>query len=232
MTHLNNSMFKLLSCILLILLFTACSDSEDPINTEVVLLLIDEESIDNDNQPNNFSAIEVNDQLAEIGLRTELQYFKEHPGEIIDLYTGQIGDEGWFALKNIPENWKSAGPTSNGSNNFLTSGPGLGTPNTNNDREAFLDAIGEVTPLRATGLAMLKGKTVIAVVYDNDIAINYAPLTGSLKGANLGMIAFDVVDVSQRNNGSSSSLPVVQIRIRDLNEVNSMPLVLFSNPPN
>jgi hypothetical protein len=32
------------------------------------------------------------------------------------------------------------------------------------------------------------------VVYDGNIGINYSPLTGNLMGANLGIVAFDVLD--------------------------------------
>src|SRR5690606_8493077 len=103
-------------------------------------------------------------------------------GSTITLYTGEVGDEGWFALKTIPEAWKTAGPTSNGTENFLAAGPGLGS---GNDKEALLDNVPDITPLRAAGLKMLVGKTIIAVVYDSDISMNYGPLRGNLKGANL-----------------------------------------------
>jgi len=68
----------------------------------VVFLVIGEDSIDNGNPPNNFSAVDVNDQLAAIGLRAPLRWFQENVGRTIDPYTGQVGDEGWFALKIVP----------------------------------------------------------------------------------------------------------------------------------
>jgi hypothetical protein len=200
-------------------------------NTEAVFLLIDEESIDNGNEPNNFSETDVNDQLADIGLRQSLEYFADNVGKTINLYTGQVGDEGWFALKTIITPWKETGPTTNGLENYLTPGPSLGASVPDDGREVLLDEIPNVTPLRATGLKMLEGKTVLAVVYDSDISVNYDPLEGNLQGANLGRVAFDVISVKQRTDGSTSSLPVVTIRIRSVEEVAALSLKLFSNAP-
>ncbi|MBL7767720.1 MAG: hypothetical protein JNK20_02050 [Flavipsychrobacter sp.] len=194
-----------------------------------VLLVIDEESIDNGNQPNNFSERDVNDQIATVGQRSTLRYFQSNVGKSINLYTGEVGDEGWHALKTIPNSWKTAGPTSNGSQNFLKAGPGLGGGN--DDREVLLDKIPNLTPLRATGLKMLIGQTVLAVVYDSDISINYGPLNGNLQGANLGMVALKVEQVTKRTDGSSGSLPVVKVKILSVESVKALPLKLFSNAP-
>ena len=65
-------------------------------NTTAIFLLIDEESIDNGNEPNNFSDTDVNHSIADIGLRQPLRYFRDNVGKTIDLYTGQVGDEAWF----------------------------------------------------------------------------------------------------------------------------------------
>jgi hypothetical protein len=212
---------------------TACERQNNPDNvsdgSSPVFLIIDEESIDNGNEPNNFSANDVNDQLAAVGLRQQLRYFQENIGKTIDLYTGQVGDEGWHALKTIPSSWISTGPTPNGARNFLQAGPKLGGGG--DDKEVLLDKIPDVTPLRATGLTMLIGKTVLAVVYDSDISINYSPLNGNLQGANLGIVAFDVLAVSQRTNGSTSSLPKVTVRIRNAAQTANGALQLFSNAP-
>jgi len=111
----------------LLLAFSACDDdavlpsdeNNVPVTdeTSAIFLLIDEESIDNGNEPNDFSETDVNDQIAEVGLRKPLQFFEANIGQTIELYTGQVGDEGWFALKTIPNSWKSAGPTNNGTQN-------------------------------------------------------------------------------------------------------------------
>ncbi len=197
--------------------------------TESVLLVIDEESIDNGNQPNNFSETDVNDQLARVGLRQTLKYFKDNTGKTIDLYSGEVGDEGWHALKTIPNSWKSAGPTAKGSLNFLLAGPGLGGGE--DGPEVLLDKIPDVTPLRARGLKMLTGKTILAVVYDGDVSINYGPLNANLQGANLGIVALEVVGVKKRTDGSSGSLPIVTVRIVSVDAAAAAPLKLFSNAP-
>lgn len=198
-------------------------------NDHAVFLIIDEESIDNGNEPNNFSEVDVNDQIAEVGQRSALEYFQSNVGKNIDLYTGEVGDEGWYALKTIPSSWADAGPSDVGLQNYLVPGPGLGAGD--DDREVLLDKIPDVTPLRAAGLSMLKGQTILAVVYDSDISINYSPLNGNLMGNNLGLVAFDVLEVTERKDGSTSSLPRVTIRVRDVEQILAMPHVLFDNAP-
>lgn len=183
-----------------------------------VFLVIDEDSIGNGSAPNFFSDVEVNDDIADIGLRTQLPFFAANVGARITLHTGEVGDEGWFALKTMPDFWADAGPTNDWLCNFVLAGPGLGTEDENGDREALLGKIPDVTPLRASGLAMLEGQRVCAVVFDSDISINYDPLDGSLKGANLGVVAFKVISVTARTDGSDSSLPEVVIEILDADE--------------
>ena len=109
----------------------------------------------------------------------------------------------------------------------LPVGDGLGS---GDDPEALLDKILDVTPLRATGLKLLEGEKVCAVVYDSDISINYDPINGSLKGANLGTVAFEVLAVTQLDGFSDSSLPEVEIEILDADEV-CEDLVLFEDAP-
>ena len=157
-----------------------------------IFLVIDEDSIDNGNPPNFFSDVDVNDDIADIGLRTQLPFFAANVGNIITLHTGEVGDEGWFALKTIPDSWDAAGPD-DGLRNYLNAVDGLGS---GNNPEDLLDKIPDVTPLQATGLSDLVGEYVCAVVYDSDISINYDPLDGSLKGANLGIVAFEVLSVT------------------------------------
>ncbi len=230
--HVLSSVFFIAA----LLLAPACNNDDEAPGTpsgatNAILLIIDEESIDNGNPPNDFSEVDVNDQLADVGLRQPLRYFQDNVGKTIDLFTGQVGDEGWHALKTIPSSWISAGPAGNGARNYLAPGPGLGAAVPDDGREVLLDEIPDVTPLRATGLSMLIGSTVLAVVYDSDISINYSPLEGNLQGANLGLVAFEVLEVRERAEGSTSSLPRVTIRIRDVNEVSGLELMLFSNAP-
>ncbi|WP_228779875.1 hypothetical protein [Aquiflexum lacus] len=227
--------YSVYSLLVFILLGSCMPGSEDDNgpnpNDFVVFLVIDEDSIDNDSEPNNFSETDVNNNIARIGQREQLKFFTENVGKTIELYTGEVGDEGWFALKSIPNRWINAGPTDNGLQNFLVPGPGLGAPNMDDDREVLLDEIPDVIPLRATGLRMLVGYKVLAVVYNSDISVNYSPLEGNLQGANLGMVAFEVMSVSQRTDGSDSSLPAVSIRILDVPALSDFGRVLFSNAP-
>ena len=122
-------------------------------------------------------------------------------GDTIILFTGEVGDEGWFGLTSIPDAWADAGPTGDGLRNYvgemdsdgnIVIGDGLGV---GEDPEALLDNIPGVTPLRATGLESLVGQQVCAVVQDSDVSINYDPLNGSLKGDSLGRVAFRVLSV-------------------------------------
>ncbi|MFO7721011.1 MAG: hypothetical protein R6W85_11285 [Gillisia sp.] len=239
--------FQIALTIILMIGFSGCENDDDFINetdnvivdtgdngnnspgpaTTAVFLVIDEESIDNGNEPNNFSESDVNDNLAEIGLRQTLRFFRDNIGEEIVLYTGQVGDEGWFALKTIPNSWINAGPTGSGLRNFLLAGPGLG----GNEDDDLLDEVNDVIPLRAKGLAMLTGQTVIALVYDSDISINYDPIEGNLQGENLGVVAFKVLSVARRINGSDSDLPSVRIKILNADEIKELKLNLFSNVP-
>lgn len=235
------NVFAIIGIFLLSAAFVSCDEDDGdfgsknggPLGTNPILLVIDEDAIDNGNEPNDFSATDVNDQLAEVGERRQLKYFAENKGRTLELYTGEAGDEGLYALKTIPNSWKSAGPTNNGAINYVNAGPGLGSGmnGTDDDREVLLDKIPDVTPLRATGLKMLVGKTILAVVYDGDVSINYSPLNGNLQGANLGLVAFRVTGVTQRFDGSDSSLPKLSLVILDTEDINLADLHLFSNAP-
>jgi hypothetical protein len=184
------------------------------------MLVIDEDSIDNGSPPNHFSAQDVNDQVADIGLRSPLPALAgANVGRTYTLFTGQVGDEAWFALTHEPASWAAAGPTGDALRNFRLAGPGLGSPDANGDRESLLDKVRGVTPLRATGLAMLVGRQVCAVVYDGDVGINYVSLNGDLstegtkKGSNLGIVAFKVLSAIQLTGYSSGALPKVDVRV-------------------
>ena len=184
------------------------------------LLVLDEDAIDDGCSINRFSRRDVNDANAAVGLRSVLPWFAAHPGQELVLPSGEVGDEGWFALKTIRVAWRNAGPDKeDGLRNYLEAGPGLGSPDAKGNRESLLDKVPEVTPLRATGLARLEGKSVCAVVMDGDVRINYSPLTGTLKGPNLGKVAFQVLSVGSASRHSDSRLPEVKVRILDAEAV-------------
>ena len=71
-------------------------------------------------------------------------------------------------------------------------GPGLGSPDDNGDREALLNGVPNVVPIRADGLQMLVGRTVCAIVYSGAITVTS---TANLQGPTLGRIAFSVVSL-------------------------------------
>jgi len=206
-------------------------------NAPPVFLVIDEDSIDNGIAPTFFEGDDVNEDDAEVGVRTQLPFFADNVGEMITLHTGEVGDEGWFALTKIPADWEAGGVP--GLTNFLLPGPGLGDESDELGPEDLLDKIPDVTPLRFTGLNDLVGRTVCAVVYDSDISINYDPLDGSLKGANLGTVAFEVNSVTAvagTDDFSDSSLPKVEITILDAKNIDGDgacegPLALFTDAP-
>ncbi len=194
----------------------------------VTFILIDDDSIDNGNPPNFFSSADVNDDIADIGLRTQLRFFASNVGLSVVLHTGVVRNEGWFALESIPDSWDSAGPTADGLRNYVgrpseqfphSVGPGLGTADANGDRESLLDKIPGVTLLRTAGLQALTGKRVCAVVFDGNISMNYDPLNGSLKGANLGTVAFEVISVTPSTGSSTLALPEVEVQILDAEDV-------------
>ena len=197
-------------------------------------LIMDEDSIDNTNPgyylpPNTgkgdngqpFTDSDVNDNIAKVGLRTPLSFFNNPAnfGRKIVIRSGQVGDEALFAPKVIPDSWRDTGPTNDGLINYIGKpcqpfphnvGEGLGQ---GDDPEALLDKIPLVTPLRATGLSMLIGKTICALVYDGDVSINYGPLTGNLQGANLGVVAFKLLEVKKAIDFSDSTLPLLTVQI-------------------
>ncbi len=69
------------------------------------------------------------------------------------------------------------------------------------------------------------------MVFDSDISINYDPLDGSLKGANLGTVAFEVLSVTALTGFSGSSLPEVDIRILNAAQICDGSLRRFTAAP-
>ncbi len=200
-----------------------------------VLLVIDKDSIDDGKAPNFFSGLQVNNDVAAIGARAQLRFFHDQVGQTITLATGQIGGEGWLALKTIPLSWAQAGgvagyvgdPTANPEDPAPHgTGPGLGAPDANGDPDSLLKSVPNVTPLRATGLNNLIGREVCAVVYDNQVGIDYDQQTGKLKGKNLGTVAFQV---SVAEVYSAPALPNVEVRIRDARTVCKGPFALLTD---
>ena len=83
--------------------------------------------------------------------------------------------------------------------NFVLAGPGVGSPDENGDRESLLQAVPNVVPVRADGLALLVGRTVVRVIYANDVVTNNG--SANLSGPTLGRVAFKVVSVRPGSRG-------------------------------
>lgn len=211
-----------------------CFPEEAPASP--LFLVADEEVFGKGDPPNYFNNNELNHDDVKLAQRTPLEFFAANVGYTLTVHTGEVGDEGFFALTQIPRKWHKAGPTDDGLRNYVghptqpyphSVGKGLGT---GGNPEKRLDKVKGVTPLRATGLAMLVGHTVCAVVYDSDVSVNYDPMDGNLQGSTQGTVAFRVLDVRKLNGYSSSSLPKMEIEILDP-ALCEEPLVLFEEPP-
>lgn len=194
----------------------------------VVLMLLDKDSMSDQNSP--FLFVNPSNQ-GEVGLRQQVAFFRNNIGNTLDLFSGKVGNEGWFAVTEIPNMWVNAGPTDNGGRNFLAPGPGLGAPNIDGEKDILLGNTTGVTPLRATGLHMLQGATVLAVLYEGDIPYNYSRKEANLKGRNLGIIAFEVEEIGERNDKFPGSLPSIKVKILDADKIQEGSLKLFSNAP-
>ncbi|HLP42396.1 MAG TPA: hypothetical protein VK465_12885, partial [Fibrobacteria bacterium] len=196
------------------------------------LLILDEDAINNGNTRNRFSARDVNDDIATVGLRKTVRYFRDHIGKEIVLPAGKMGDEGWFAPKTTWAAWSAAGPeVGNGFLNYVVAGPGLGRCDSKGKRETLLDKVPDVVPLRAAGLAALKGRSFCVVVMDGDVRMqSLSPLKADLRGPNLGKAAFEVLQVSPPS-GRASELPEVKIRILNADVVCDNPLTPLPDVP-
>lgn len=148
------------------------------------LVIIDEDTIDN-----GISTIEAaaaalgvedaylvnDDRPTEVG-NPPLRWNELAPGSVVLLPSGQVDDEGWFAL---PEDAP-----------FSAQDFALGLV-----PQDQLDPIPDVMPLRNQELFRLLGQRCTAVVYDSDISMNYEPIQGNLQGARYGLFTFTVLDV-------------------------------------
>ena len=169
-----------------------------------MFLLIDEDSVNNGTEsiqnisfnppscggpvggPGNPSVC-VNDDIADLGARTPL-FTRGHditPFSGLVLPTGQIGDEGLFRFGNPDPQVSLQNGATFTIQEFITATGAAADENN-------LDKIHNVLPLGAADIADLEGKVVCAVVYDSDISSDTDPAYGNLKGATLGVTAFEV----------------------------------------
>jgi hypothetical protein len=195
-----------------------------------LFVILDKDAIDYGPSPHLLPADAVDPLIAGVGVRDELPYFSGHVGQQAILTSGHSGNDGWFALKTVPASWATQVGAADGLENYLLAGPGLGSPDDNDDRQSLLNNIPNVTPVRAAGLNLLVGRKVCAVVYRDDVVVTAgSPRTASLNGPNLGRIAFKVLALLPTDN---ASFPNVQVEVLDRREACGESTVLFASAPN
>jgi hypothetical protein len=189
------------------------------------LLVLNHNAIDYGPAPHLLPADAVDSDVAGVGVRDGLHYFQSHIGSQVVLTSGQSGNDGWFALRSVPNGW--ATDEVDGLKNFGLAGPGLGSPDDNGDRESLLANVSNVVPVRANGVALLVGQNVCAVVYSGDITLSGDPPTASLQGPTLGRVAFSVVSLVPTDDADH---PQVQVQIADWSQTCGS-LQPFANAP-
>lgn len=189
------------------------------------VLLIDRNAIRADVAPNYFPPMEINATIADVGVRDSLPFFNARQGQPLTLTGGTTGHEGWLAFTSIPSSWSSSGET-DGLDNFVYAGPGLGSPDVAGSRISKLGAKAEVVPLGPAGLQQLTGRTVCAIAYSGELPRTPSGVT--LSGANLGILAFTVDAIS---GGSGTTLPNVGVTVLDSVQVCGGDLVAMADAP-
>lgn len=164
-----------------------------------VLLLIDRQSISHGQPPNNFTTQDVNDELAAVGMRDNLPYFRRNKGQTFTLRAGQNQSPGWFALLGAPESWASAPGENDGLTNFVLAGPGLGSAEESGERTRLLRDAG-IRRLVSANIEALRGRSICAVVYQGDLTP--AATGADLTGKTLGLVAFKVLNLVSGSEGS------------------------------
>jgi len=189
-----------------------------------IFLLIDEETIDNGiqsiedisfNPPNcggGDPSVCVNDDISDPGVRTLLftRGTDVTPLSGLVLPTGEIGDEGLFRFSNPDPQVSLQNGAIFTTAEFITA---MGAASDENN----LDKIDGVAPLDEADILELEGETICAVVYDSDISIDVEKGFGSLKGATLGLTAFEVTAVEPDPSGSV--LPQITVNLLPSSEV-------------
>lgn len=170
-----------------------------------VLLLLDSNAVAAEQAPNLFSPEDVNASIAGVGVREPLRFFAQKTDETIVLPGGVAGHEGWFTLGSTPAGWASDPSVDDGSKNFLSAGPGLGSPDEAGNRTSLLTSVG-VTPLSLAQLQFLAGRDVCAAVFANELT--WSADGTALDGPTTGVVSFSVVSVVEGSEG------VVEVTVR------------------
>lgn len=203
------------------LLAAAPAQAQEP----ATLILLDRNAIQANASPNYFPPIEINATIADVGVRDALPYFNVREGQRLVIPGGTTGHQGWLAFTAVPGTWSSAGEA-DGLENFLYAGPGLGSPDGTGSRTSQLGTRADVVPLGPTGLQQLAGRTVCAVAYSGELPRSAAGVT--LSGANLGILAFNVVATA---GGSGTTLPSVEVQVLETRQVCGGALAPMADAP-
>jgi hypothetical protein len=197
-----------------------------PAGTPVVLVL-DGDVLAPAMAPTFFSATDINGDRVGRDQRAALRWFAANVGRTLELPSGAAGDEGFHAPTRAPASWRLARPGRAAFRNLLDAAPGLGGAGD----DALLERLEAVRPLQATGLTMLRGATVCALVLAGEVGTDHAAQVASLQGDAAGMVAFEIVAVRTRDGAGAASLPWVTVRVRDVGTTCGGALALFCNPP-
>ena len=153
----------------------------------------------------------INDDIAFPGGR-EILFTRPRditPYGPLELPTGQTGGEGLFRFTLQDPQLSLQNSAQFTTYEFMTATGAAAS-------EDNLDKIAGVVPLDAAYIASLDGKTVCAVVYDDDITVNLDEGWGSLKGAALGLTAFQVTAVGEADGSVLPPITVTLLRSGDV----------------
>jgi hypothetical protein len=189
-----------------------------------LLLILDKSAIDYGDETHLIPEQAANSSVANIGLRDQLPFFGARRGESFKLPGGIGASAGWFALRSVPPSWDSQEGLNDGLENFYVAGAGLGSPDDSGNRVSLLGSVPEVVALPSTGIGLLVGRRVCAVVYAGEIE---AGATTDLGGANLGVVAFSVTSA----DAAGADWASVTVQILDARETCSGALGAFSEAP-
>jgi hypothetical protein len=189
-----------------------------------VLVVLDRSAIEYGDETHLIPEQAANAGIANVGLREQLPFFVARIGEsfTMPITTGDSG--GWFAPRSVPASWATEEGSSDGAENFFVAGPGLGSPDDNDDRVSLLGAVPDVVALGPAGVGYLVGRHVCAVVFSDEIE---AGETTSLAGPNLGVVAFSVTS----GDTGAMDRPSATVQILDARETCGATIAAFSEAP-
>src|SRR5688572_20397541 len=165
----------------------AAQDTERPL-----LIVIDKDSIEFGVQQYQVPRDALNDLIASVGVRDPLPFFAANVGQLFVLRSGLNGSDSWFAFQRAPIMWESGAGENDALENFVLAGPGLGSPDSMGQRASLLSDVEDVVPVRVDRASLLVGRSICAVVYDQDLVMSADGSRIDLQGPNLGMVAFRV----------------------------------------